>query len=59
MSTVTGSERVLVTGVEVVLVVVRMPVYNQFPTSMPTLYLGFYGNGPEAVRPVGCDMQGF
>ena len=35
---VTGSERTLAPGIEVVLEVVRMAVNEQFPSLMPTLY---------------------
>ena len=61
VSAVTGSERVLAPGVDVVLEVVRMSVNEQFPTLMPTWYIvpRFYGHGPEAVRFVGCDVEGF
>ena len=38
VSAVTGSERVLFRGTDVVLEVVRMAVNEQFPTLMPTLY---------------------
>ena len=40
VSAVTGSERVLPPGVDVVLEVVRMAVNEHFPTLMPTLYPG-------------------
>ena len=61
VAAVTGSERVLAPGVDVVLEVVRMSVNEQFPTLMPTWYIvpRFYGHGPEAVRFVGCDVEGF
>ena len=40
VSATTGTERVLAPGVDVVLEVVRMAVNEQFPSFMPTLYLG-------------------
>ena len=47
MSAVTGSERVLALGVDVVLEVVQMAVKEQFPTLMPTLYPGSMATDPK------------
>lgn len=47
VSTVAGSERILVSGVEVVLDVVRMAVNEQFPTLMPILYPDSMTAGPR------------
>ena len=44
---VTGSERTLAPGVDVVLDVVRMAVNEQFPTLMPTLYPGSMVTDPK------------
>ena len=44
---VTGSERTLAPGVDVVLEVVRMAVNEQFPSLMPTLYPGSMATGPK------------
>ena len=46
-SAVTGSERTLAPGVDVVLEVVRMAVNEQFPSSMPALYPGSMATGPK------------
>ena len=46
VSAVTGSERTLAPGVDVVLEVVRM-VNEQFPSLMPTLYPGSMATGPK------------
>ena len=46
-SAVTGSERTLAPGVDVVLEVVRMAVNEQFPTLMPTLYPGSMATDPK------------
>ena len=47
MSAVTGSERTLAPGVDVVLEVIRMVVNEQFPSMMPTLYPGSMATGPR------------
>ena len=47
VSAVTGSERVLAPGVDVVLEVVRMAVNGQFPTLMPTFYPGSMATDPN------------
>ena len=47
MSAVTGIERTLAPGVDVVLEVVRMAVNEQFPSLMPTLYPGSMATGPK------------
>ena len=47
VSAVTGSERTLAPGVDVVLEVVRMAVNEQFPLLMPTLYPGSTATGPK------------
>ena len=47
VSAVTGSERTLAPGVDVVLEVVRMAVNEQFPTLMPTLYPGSMATDPK------------
>ena len=47
VSAVTGSERTLAPGVDVVLEVVRMAVNEQFPSLMPTLYPGSMATGPK------------
>ena len=47
VSAVTGSERTLASGVDVVLEVVRMAVNEQFPSLMPTLYPGTMATGPK------------
>ena len=44
---VTGSERTLAPGVDVVLEVVRMAVNEQFPSLMPTLNPGSMATGPK------------
>ena len=46
VSAVTGSERALAPGVDVVLEVVRMAVNEQFSSLMPTLYPGSMATGP-------------
>ena len=47
VSSVTGSERTLGPGVDVVLEVVRIEVNEQFPTLMPTLYPGSMATDPK------------
>ena len=47
VSAVTGSERTLAPGVDVVLEVVRMAVNEQFPSLMPALYPGSMATGPK------------
>ena len=44
---ITGSERTLAPGVDVVLEVVRMAVNEQFPTLMPTVYPGSMATDPK------------
>ena len=46
-SAVTGSERTLAPGVDVVLEVVRMAVNEQFPSLTPTLYPGSMATAPK------------
>ena len=53
VSAVTGSDRTLAPGVDMVLEVVRMAVNEQFPLLMPTLYPGSMATGSEAVRFIG------
>ena len=48
VSAVTGSERTLAPGVDVVLEVVRMAVNDQFPSLMPTLYPGSVATDPKS-----------
>ena len=47
VSAVTGSERTLAPGVDVVVEVVRMAVNERFPSLMPTLYPGSMAMGPK------------
>ena len=47
VSSVTGSERTLGPGVDVVLEVVRIEVNEQFPNLMPTLYPGSMATDPK------------
>ena len=47
VSAVTGSERTLAPGVDVVLEVVRMAVSEQFPTMMASLYPGSMATDPK------------
>ena len=47
VSAVTGSERTLAPGVDVVLEVVGMAVNEQFPSLMPTLYPGSMATDPK------------
>ena len=47
VSAVTGSERTLAPGVDVVLEVVRMAVNEHFPSLMPTLYPGSMATSPK------------
>ena len=47
VSAVTGSERTLAPGVDVVLEAVRMAVKEQFPSLMPTLYPGSMATDPK------------
>ena len=47
VSAVTGSERTLAPGIDVVLEVVRMAVNEQFPSLVPTLYPGSMATGPK------------
>ena len=46
VSAVTGIERTLAPGVDVVLEVVKMAVNEQLPTLMPTLYTGSMATNP-------------
>ena len=47
VSVVTGSERTLAPGVDVVWEVVRMAVNEQLPSLMPTLYPGSMATDPK------------
>ena len=47
VSAVTGSERTLAPGVDVVLEVVRMAVNEQLPTLIPCLYPGSMATDPK------------
>ena len=47
VSAVTGSERTLAPGVNVVLEVVSMAVNEQFPSFMPSLCPGSMATGPK------------
>ena len=47
VSAVTGSERTLAPGVDVVLEVVRMAVTEQFPTLIPAIYPGSMATDPK------------
>ena len=47
VSAVTGNERTLAPGVDVVLEVVRMAVNEQFPSLMPILYPGSMATDPK------------
>ena len=47
VSAVTGSERTLAPGVDVVLEVVRMAVTEQFPTLIPAMYPGSMATDPK------------
>ena len=59
VSAVTGSERTLAPGVDVVLEVVRMAVNEQFPTSMPTLYPGLMAADPKPYASLDKVRQAF
>ena len=59
VSAVTGSERTLAPGVDVVLEVVRMAVNEQFPTSMPTLYPGSMTTSPKPYASLDNMWQAF
>ena len=59
VSAVTGNERVLAPGVDVVLEVVRTAVNEQFPTMMPTLYPGAMATDPKPYSSFRRDVEGF
>ena len=59
VSTVTGSERVLSPGTDVVLEVVRMAVNDQFPTLMPTLYPGSKATDPRPYASLDAMWRAF
>ena len=59
MSAVTGSERVLALGVDVVLEVVQMAVKEQFPTLMPTLYPGSVATDPKPYASLDAMWKAF
>ena len=66
VSAVTGIERTLTPGVDVVLEVVRMAVNEQFgefgeravPVVDAYILPWFDGDGPEAIRFLGQDVEG-
>ena len=66
VSAVTGIERTLTPGVDVVLEVVRLAVNEQFgefgeravPVVDAYILPWFHGNGPEAIRFLGQDVEG-
>ena len=58
VSAVTGSERTLALGVDVVLEFVGMAVNKQFPHVDAYIVPWFDGNGPEAVRVIGQHVEG-
>ena len=59
VSTVTGSERVLSPGTNVVLEVVRMAVNEQFPTIVPTLYPASKTTDPRPYVSLGALWRAF
>ena len=59
VSAVTGSERALARGVDVVLEVVRMVVNEQVPSLMPTLYPGSMATGMKPYASVGEMWKAF
>ena len=59
VTAVTGSERTLAPGVDVVLEVVRMAVNEQFPTLMPTLYPGSMARDPKPYASLDKMWQAF
>ena len=59
VSAVTGSERVLFPGTDVVLEVVRMAVNEQFPTLMPTLYPGSKATDPRPYASLDAMWKAF
>ena len=59
VSAVTGSERVLSPGTDVVLEVVRMAVNEQFPTLMPTLYPGSKATDPRPYASLDAMWKAF
>ena len=59
VSAVTGSERVLSPGTDVVLEVVRMAVNEQFSTLMPTLYPGLKATDPRPYASVDAMWKAF
>ena len=59
VSAVTGCERVLSPGTDVVLEVVRMAVKEQFPTLMPTLYPGSKATDPRPFTSLDAMWRAF
>ena len=59
VSAVTGSERTLAPGVDVVLEVVRMAVNEQFPTLIPTLYPGCMSADPKPCASLDAMWKAF
>ena len=59
VSAVTGSERVLSPGTDVVLEVVRMAVNEQFLTLMPTLYPGSKATDPRPYASLDAMWKAF
>ena len=59
VSAVTGSERILAPGVDVVLGVVRMAVNEQFPTLIPTLHPGSMVTNPKSYAPLDAMWMAF
>ena len=59
VSTVTGSDRALSPGKDVVLEVVRMAVKEQLPTLMPTLYPGSKATDPRSYTSLDAMWRAF
>ena len=59
VSAVTGSDRTLAPGVEVVFEVVRMAVDEQFPPLMPTSYPGSMATDPKPYASLGRMWKAF
>ena len=59
VSAVAGSKRVLSTGTDVMLVVVRMAVNEKFPTLMPTLYPGSKPTDPRPFASLDAMWRAF
>ena len=59
VSAVTGSERILAPGVDVVLGVVRMAVNEQFPTLMSTFYPSFMTTHPKPYASLDAMWKAF